>query len=149
MPFCFSLAAVLRVRESLAQREEARLRAAHQELARTRQALADCQAEHLAFRRQNASGLCQGGSGAGLEFAAACQRAFARREQALTRRCGELEALRKVRQAAYLRARREQRAVETLRDEQRRAWEAEQARRTQQAQDELFLMRTRYRGVER
>lgn len=146
MPFRFSLAAVLRVRQSLAGREEARLRAAQQELARARAALAACQAEHLAFRRQNASGLCQGGSGAELEFAAACQQAFARQELALARRCGELEALRKVRQAAYLRARRELRSVETLRDQQRQAWEAAQARRAQQTQDELFLLRRQRPG---
>lgn len=145
MGFRFTLAAVLRVRESLARREEARLATAHQQLARARAALAQCRSDQLAFRQQNAAGLLAGGTGAELEFAMACQRGFARREEQLVRRCAELEALRKVRQAAYARARRDLRAIETLRDQQRKAFEAAEARREQQAQDELFLLRARFR----
>lgn len=144
MAFRFTLAAVLRVRDGLARREEARLQAANQDCMQARAALDTCRAEHLAFRRQNAEALRAGGSGAELEFVTACQRNFARREEALEQRRAELEAVRKEREAAYLRARRDLMAIETLRDEQRAAYEAEQARRAQAAQDELFAMRARH-----
>ncbi len=144
MAFRFTLAAVLRVRDSLARREEARLQAANQDCMQARAALEACRAEHLAFRRQNAEALRAGGTGAELEFITACQRNFARREEALERQRAALEAVRQEREAAYLRARRDLMAIETLRDEQRAAYEAEQARRTQAAQDELFAMRARH-----
>ncbi len=141
MGFRFSLAAVLRVRDSLARQEEARLQAAQQAWVAARAALETCQAEQLAFRQCNAADLRAGGTGAELEFAAACQRTLARREQALALRSAELEAARQERHAAYLRARRDLRAIETLRDQQRAAYEAAQARRAQQAQDELSVLR--------
>lgn len=142
MGFRFTLAAVLRVRDSLARREEARLQAANHDFMQARAALEACRTEHLAFRQQNAEALRAGGTGAELDFIAVCQRNFARIEEALARRCTELEAVRNERHAAYLRARQDLMAIETLRDEQRAAYEAELARRAQNSQDELFVMRS-------
>ena len=145
MPFHFPLAAVLRYRESLEQREYFALERIQQEATRVeimiRQAEEDC----LAAAQNRASNMAQGVRAAEVQAAYEYQRALEQQIEMLRVRLQDLKIKWRQQLTSYELARRNRETLEKLRDKQLEAYSQEQAKREQAAVDDLFLAR-RSRG---
>jgi flagellar export protein FliJ len=141
MPFRFTLQALLRVRESQEKAELQRLQALTAQLVAGRAELDSLDAQAAETRRGMWNEATQGISGAELHFGAARDSISGERRRML---CGKLQELERAQQqqlGRLLEARRERETMIHLRDQQRTAYDLEQARRLQRQADEQFLMR--------
>ena len=141
MSFQFPLAAVLRYRESIEQREYFALERIQQEVVRTE--LRICQVENdCSVATQNrlaelAKGICA----AEVQSAYECQRALEQQSEALRALLQELKIKWRQQLVSYEVARRNRETLEKLREKQRDAYVREQAKREQAVIDDLFLSR--------
>lgn len=143
MAFQFPLAAVLRYRESIEQREYFALEKIQQDIVRVelkiRQAENDCS---VATQNRLAE-LAHGTRAAVLQSAYDYQSALEQQSEALQALLQELKAKWRQQLASYELARRNRETLEKLRAKQLDTYSREQAKQEQAVIDDLFLSRRR------
>jgi flagellar export protein FliJ len=145
MSFHFPLAAVLRYRESMEQREHLALERLQQEIAKVEVRMRQIGEDRSAATQALLADLAQGTRAAEVQAAYAHQRALEQQHEALQTLSQELKKKWRQQLASYELARRNRETMENLRQKQLDAYSREQAKREQASIDDLFLMR-RVRG---
>ncbi|MBZ5503619.1 MAG: flagellar export protein FliJ [Acidobacteriia bacterium] len=140
MAFRFSLQAVLRLRASHERIERLRLLAVAAMIVRVRNELAALDRESEAARRRMHALLAGGLSGAELHFEFAGERLRGDHRRELEGRLEQLGKTQEVQRRAYHAARQKREILENLRQRKWEEYRRQQARREQQALDELFLI---------
>jgi len=144
MPFRFPLQALLHLRQSLEHQQELRLRAANQQVARVRHALAQLDGRIRHTRALSSQYLAGGTTGAELSFLQTTEGWLHAQRQEVEHELLRCQHVRDQQERVFRQARRERETFESLRDEQFRHYERNQARREQRHLDDLFLMRKTY-----
>ncbi len=145
MPFQFPLAAVLRYRESIEQREYLALERVQQEIVRAELKISQTENDHAQAMQERAKDLAKGTRAAVLQSAYEYETVL---EQEIVRQrtfWQELKLKWRQQLAAYELARRNRETLEKLRENQLNAYNQDMARREQAVMDDLFLAR-RKRG---
>jgi flagellar export protein FliJ len=145
MSFQFPLAAVLRYRESMEQREHLALERLQQEIARVEVRIRQIAEDRSTSANAALADLAQGTLAAELQAAYEYQRALEKQQEALQTLSQDLKKKWRQQLATYELARRNRETMENLRQKQLDAYSREQAKREQAVIDDLFLMR-RLRG---
>jgi len=143
MSFRFSLAAVLRLRESVERREYLALEKIHQQIAQLQAAAARLDQEFQTQAQVRAAALSRGTPAYHLQCLAECERELQRRIETLASKLQELELQRQQQQQAYDQARQKHELLRGVRQRQLDAYQRDASRREQKNQDELFLARKR------
>jgi len=143
MSFHFPLAAVLRYRESIEQREYFALERTQQEIARVEARIYQLEQESAKATRDRALDLAKGTRAADVHSAYEYQTALERQLDALRALLQELKTKWRQQLAAYDLARRNRETLERLREKQLDAYRREQAKREQAVMDDTFLSRRR------
>jgi flagellar export protein FliJ len=146
MSFRFSLAGVLRYRESIEQREYFVLEKHQQEVNRVDQRIREVEADYSTATQNRAAELAQGIRAAELQATYEYQRALEQQLEALRVRLQELKTKWRQQLAAYQLARRNRETLDKLREKQFDLYTREQAKREQAVIDDLFLSRLPRRG---
>lgn len=141
MAFRFSLEPVLRLRVSYERLERLRLLAIAAMLVRVREELSAAAREEVAARSARKEMLSRGAAAAELQFGVSAERARARRNRELFDRLTALERQHAKQGRAFQIARRRREIVQNLRERKLREYARQQARRTQQDLDEIWLLR--------
>ena len=141
MPFCFPLTPVLRLRQSLEERERLRLAMI---ISRINQI--DCQSDALDREKTQtctriSDHLRLGMTAAELRLERARITSLNQAKKALTGQKTKLEQQRTEQQAALREAQRDRKTVENLRDQKLELYRRDCERRAQQAVDDLFGLR--------
>jgi len=140
MPFRFTLAPLLRLRQSIEREQALRLQAANVAVARTQDTLTRLERFLADSAQSDQAGLGAGRRGVELQFASLIRtNLHILREQLLA----ELRELKHKRQQAaqeYQRAFMEREVLETLRKRQRQAYQIEALRREQREVDAAYLI---------
>jgi flagellar export protein FliJ len=144
MPFHFALQAVLHFRQSIEHQQELRLRAAQQQVMRMQHLI-----EQLDARRQELYGVQSKQLGAGvtaaeLRFELGCDVELLRHRAQLVGQLARLQQQREEQRKIFQQARRARETLESVRDRQLHLYQQKAARREQQSQDDLFLLRREY-----
>jgi flagellar export protein FliJ len=145
MSFHFPLAAVLRYRESMEQREHLALERLQQEIAKVEVRMRQIGEDRSTATQTLLADLAQGTRAAEVQVSYAYQRALEQQHEALQTLSQELKKKWRQQLASYELARRNRETMENLRQKQLDAYSREQAKREQASIDDLFLMR-RVRG---
>jgi len=143
MAFQFRLAAVLRYRESLEQREYLALQRIQMEIAQTEAQIQQCQERYTAARMHRETELARGI--ASIHLQAVCEEEFAL-EKHLEKLQAQRKALEGKRQQClktYQLARQKREVLDHLRMRQLDAYRRAQAKRQQNTLDDIFLSRYR------
>jgi flagellar export protein FliJ len=143
MSFHFSLAAVLRYRESMEQREHLALERLQQEISRVEATVLQIAADRSTATQILRAHLAQGIRAAEVQAGYEYQSALQQQHEALQTLLQELKKKWRQQLAAYVSARRNRETMENLRQKQFDAYSREQAKREQGVIDDLFLMRRR------
>jgi flagellar export protein FliJ len=143
MSFHFPLAAVLRYRESMEQREHLALERLQQEIARVEATVLQIGDDRSTATQTLLADLAQGTRAAEVQAAYEHQRALQEQHEALQTLLQELKKKWRQQLASYVLARRNRETMENLRQKQFDAYSREQAKREQAVIDDLFLMRRR------
>jgi flagellar export protein FliJ len=141
MSFRFSLAAVLRYRESIEQREFFALDRLQQEITRVDLRIHEVESEYSTATQNRTAELAQGIRAAELQATYEYQRALEQQLEGLRARLQELKVKWRQQLAAYQLARRNRETLEKLREKQFDLYTREQAKREQAVIDDLFLSR--------
>ncbi|MGO8794600.1 MAG: flagellar export protein FliJ [Candidatus Sulfotelmatobacter sp.] len=141
MSFHFPLAAVLRYRESLEQREYFALEKLQQEITQVDQRIRQVEEDCFTAMQTRAAELDRGIPAAEVQAAYEYQRALQRQLEALSLRLQELKIKWQQQLAVYELARRNRETLDKLREKQFDAHTREQAKREQSVIDDLFLAR--------
>jgi flagellar protein FliJ len=141
MSFQFPLAAVLRYRESLEQREYFALERLQQEVTRVEQSIRQVQGDCSTATQNRAAELAQGIRGAEVKTAYDYQSALEQQLEGLQALLQQLKIKWRQQLATYDLARRNRETLEKLREKQLDAYSREQAKREQAVIDDLFLAR--------
>lgn len=141
MAFRFSLEPVLRLRSSYERLERLRLLAIAALLVRVRDEITTAAREEAAARQLRREMLSRGTEAAEIQFDISAERARARRNRELFEQATALERQHAKQSRAYQAARRKREIIENLREQRLREYHREQDRKTQQALDELYLLR--------
>jgi len=139
MPFCFTLQAVLRWRESYERRERQRLEAITRELIRARAQLEQSKRERATALQRLQRSLTQGMIAGEMHFELASERVRARQFAAWSDRVATLKDLRQRQLVAFRKAQQQRKILENLRDRQLTLYKLDQVRRAQQQIDDGFL----------
>ena len=143
MAFRFALAAVLKLREGLEEREHLRLERTQLEVSHCRQALEmvpELQRIVLGARERQ---LVSPTPAAELQFQEDVRLGLRERERVLQGQLAELLQRHEQQLATYLAARRDRQALSELRDRQLLEFEARLARQQQRRADDQFLSNSR------
>lgn len=141
MAFRFALAAVLKYRESLEQREYLALERIQQQIAQMERRLHKCEERQSAAAKRRETELGRGIPSIHLQAAYDEELALQKQREALQ---GKLQELRLTRQQclkAYEQARQKREVLDDLRLRQLNAYRHEQAKRQQKMLDDIFLSR--------
>jgi len=141
MAFQFSLAAVLRYRESIEQVECFALERTQQEIARTEGRIHQVEQDCVKATQDRAAELAKGTRAADVEAAYEYQTALEQQLEALRALLQELKMKWRQQLASYTAARRNRETLEKLREKQLDAYSREQAKREQSMMDDIFLAR--------
>lgn len=141
MPFHFSLAAALKFRENMEQREYVALEKIQYEISETEALLLEVQQLREAAMQRTESELAQGIPALQLQDDRQQEAAIEQKRQALLARLRELKSQKLQRLKAYQLARQKREVLDELRGRQRGMYDREQAKRQQTLLDELFLVR--------
>jgi flagellar export protein FliJ len=141
MPFHFTLAPLLRLRESLEKAELQRLRMMAMQVAQARVEIESLDCEIETARRQLLEETATGISGAELNMAALLEASRREYRTRLVAKLNVLEQARRKQQSRYAEVRQQREIVSNLRKRQLSAYLREQARHDQQQVDEFFLIR--------
>jgi flagellar export protein FliJ len=144
MPFHFALQAVLHYRQSVEHQQELRLSAVQHQMMRIQHLI-----EQMDARRQEAYSaqsrqLDAGVTAAELRFELRCDADLLRHRAELAAQLGRLQHLREEQRKLFQQARRGRGTLESVRDRLLELYEQKAARREQQRQDEMFLLRRQY-----
>lgn len=143
MSFQFPLAAVLRYRESIEQREQLALEKLQSEIAAVTVKLSQIEQECSAAAENRTAKLAQGIRAAELQFAYEYHRALQQQLDAFHKLLQELKHKWNQQLACYQLARRNRKTLEKLRDQQLETYSRERAKREQAVVDDIFLSRRR------
>lgn len=141
MGFRFSLASVLRLRESVEQREELALQRAQYEVERVRQRIDELTTELATASRQREQVLLHSTEAYRLQDMQAGIQVAKEHRQMLIETLETLKSARDAQVKVYQAARVSRGMLSDLRVEQRNAWEMEQARIEQKWLDDVFAVR--------
>lgn len=141
MPFRFTLAPVLRLRENLERREYLALQALYSESAEVRSDIRGLEQMLLQARSQRISKLSEGMPAVLLQFELESEARVERKRQTLLTKLAELQGKVNEQIGKYRLARQKREILEELRRQQLQEYAREEAIREQQAADELFLLR--------
>ncbi len=144
MPFRFPLQALLHFRQSVEHQQELRLRAANQQVARVRHALEQLDNRVRQTQALSSQYLARGTTGAELSFLQTTEGLLRAQRQEVEHELVHCQHVRDQQERVFRLARRERETFESLRNEQLRNYERDQARREQRRLDDLFLMRKTY-----
>jgi flagellar export protein FliJ len=143
MSFHFPLAAVLRYRESIEQREYFALEKTQQEIARVEVQICQVEVDCSAVGQNRAADLAKGIRAADVQSAYEYQIALEQQLEALRALLRELKVKWRQQLASYDVARRNRETFEKLREKQLDTYSREQAKREQAVMDDIFLSRRR------
>jgi flagellar export protein FliJ len=141
MSFQFPLAAVLRYRESIEQREYLALEKIQQEVNRVELRIRQVEEDCSTATDNRTAELVRGVSAAEVQTAYEYQRALEQQGEALRALLQELKMKWRQQLASYELARRNRETLERLREKQFDAYVREQAKREQAVIDDIFLSR--------
>jgi len=143
MAFHFPLAAVLRYRESIEQREYFLLEKIQQEISRLEVRMREAEEACSKAIENRATELAKGICAADVRSAYEHERALELQIEALHALWQELKAKWRQQLASYEIARRNRETLEKLRERQLNSYTREQAKREQAVMDDIFLSRRR------
>ena len=143
MAFRFALAAVLKYRESLEQREYLALEKTQQEIVQTKIALDQCEKRRSAATRRREADLRRGVTSVHLQAAYEEETALEEQGEKLRAHLRQLQVQRENCLKAYELARRNRELLDKLRTRQLDAYRHDQAKRQQATLDDVFLSRRR------
>jgi len=141
MSFKFPLAAVLRYRESIEQREYYALESTQQEIVRADTRIHQIEQDCAKATQDRAAELAKGTRAADVEAAYEYQNALELQLKAVRALLQELKMKWRQQLASYTEARRNRETLEKLREKQLEAYNREQAKREQSVMDDVFLAR--------
>ena len=141
MGFKFSLASVLRLRESIEQREELALQKAQYEVERVRTRIEELTNELALADKQREQALSESTEAYRLQDMQTSIQLAQEAKRTLMEMHEALKGARDRQMAVYHVARRNREMLSDLRVEQRDTWEQEQARTQQKWLDDLFAAR--------
>ena len=143
MAFEFKLAAVLRYRESLEQREYLALQRIQQEITQLEAQIQRCQEQYAAARNRRETELARGIASIHLQAVYEEELALEKHLDKLQAQRKELEGRRQQCLKTYQLARQKREVLDRLRVRQLEAYRRAQAKRQQNTLDDLFLSRYR------
>jgi flagellar export protein FliJ len=143
MAFRFTLAAVLRYRESVEQREYLALQKIQQEIAQTEALIHRFQEQHSAARKCREAELARGIASIHLQAVYEAELALEKQLDRLQAQRQELEGKRRQCLKTYQLARQKREVLDNLRVRQLEAYRRAQAKRQQNTLDDIFLSRHR------
>lgn len=141
MAFRFALAALLRYRESIEEREDLLLQNAQQEVAAIRNQIAQVEQQRQLLIQSYEKALTTGVIASELHSFMLLRRQMEQAIEQLGVKLKEVEKRRDQQRQAYQVARQKREVLSIVRDRQKRAYEIEEARREQRQLDDLFLSR--------
>ncbi len=141
MPFEFPLAAVLRYRESIEQREYFALEKIQQQLNQIELRIQQVEQDCVAAVQTRSAELAKGIPAVEVQNAYDYQRALEQQRIALQALWQELKIKWRQQLMSYEIARRNRETLDKLREKQRDAYQREQSKREQSAIDDVFLAR--------
>jgi len=141
MPFQFSLAAVLKYRESLEQREHLALERIQQEIVRVEARIRQVEQDCSQATQSRAAELSHGTRAADVQSAYEYQIALEQQREALFALLQELRIKWRQQLASFEVARRNRETLEKLREKKFEAYSHEVAKREQATMDDIFLSR--------
>ena len=141
MAFRFSLEAVLRLRQSLEQQQELRLREANQQVSALARQVHDVDLQLTRGATRERQRLESGVSAAEIKFEQQCLSVLQEHRSRLEQRRDEAIRARDVCAAAYRKARQQREVLETFRNQQLQAHRQEMDRHNQRSHDDLLLLR--------
>ncbi len=145
MPFRFTLAPLLRLRQSIERQRALQLQEANLQVSRAQETLAQLERFLSDSSQSESAGLTAGCTAAELQFASVIRENLHHFRQELQSDIRKLELLRQQAASAYHRAYREREVIETLRARQRHDYHQEQLRRQQQELDATYLLQRWHR----
>ena len=149
MAFRFTLKPVLRLRASVERLERLRLLMIASMVARTREEIILLDRESQQARARTAQTLTRDGIyAAEIHFQAACQRSRTDRRLLLAKQLAEWEKRQAAQRSAYQSAVRKREIIQNLRNRRWSEYLRDEARRAQNASDELYLLRRRFKPRE-
>jgi len=140
MAFRFTLAPLLRLRQSLERQRALALQQATFNLKHAQDTLARLERFLAESELADSASLAAGRTAAELQFASLLREQFGQLRLQLEKEVRRLETLRQQAALAYQRAYREREALDTLRAHQSRAYQIEQSGRQQRELDAAFLL---------
>jgi flagellar FliJ protein len=140
MSFRFSLAPLLRLRQSIERQRALQLQEANLRIFRAQETLAQWERYLSDSDQSDAAALIAGRTAAELQFASVLRENLHRFRQELQSDLGKLELVRQQAASEYHQAYREREVLETLRARQRRDYQQEQLRRQQRELDAAYLL---------
>jgi flagellar export protein FliJ len=143
MAFHFTLAAVLRYRETIEQRECHALERIQQELARVELQIRQNESDSSAAMRNRVAELTEGVRAVEMQAAYEYQKALEQQREVLRARWQELKVKWRQQLKCYELARRNLETLDKLRQKQLEVYCREQAKQEQAMIDDLFLSRRR------
>ncbi len=145
MPFRFTLAPLLRLRQSIERQRALQLQEANLQVSRAQETLAQLERFLSDSSQSESAGLTAGCTAAELQFASVIRENLHHFRQELQSDIRKLELLRQQAASAYHGAYREREVIETLRARQRHDYHQEQLRRQQQELDATYLLQRWHR----
>ena len=143
MAFHFRLAAVLRLRQNLEERDLHLLEQTQHEIARVVQQMEELRAQQHSSHALQQRELAGGTPAINLHFGEQVRRSLEQQKQTLGTKLAELQRRRKMQLESYEDAKRKRQVMSDLRDRQQAAQEAQRVRQAQRAADDGFLARHR------
>lgn len=148
MAFRFTLAPLLRLRQSIERQRTLKLQEANLNVSRAQETLVQLNRSLSDSMRADETALKGGSTAAGLQFATLVVENMQRYREELQADISKLELLRQQALADYHLAFREREILESLRARQRRTYQQEQLRREQQELDATYLLQRAHRQKE-
>jgi flagellar export protein FliJ len=143
MAFRFTLAAVLKYRENIEQREYFALERIQQEVARVEARIQQVEEQHSAVRQRRDAELARGIASIHLQTAYEQELALDKQLDKLQAQLQELQGRRRQCLKTYQLARQKREVLDHLRVRQLEAYRRAQAKRQQTTLDDIFLSRQR------
>jgi flagellar FliJ protein len=141
MAFHFSLAAVLRYRESIEQREYLALESIQRDIVRVETQIREVEEAYSVATQNRTKELSRGSRAAAIQSEYQYQKTLEQRREALESLLMELKIKWRQQLSSYDLARRNRETLKKLREKQLDAFTREQTKREQNILDDLFLSR--------
>lgn len=145
MAFRFTLAPLLRLRQSIERQRTLKLQEANLQVSRAQEKLAQLERSLAESAESDAVALQAGRTAAELQFASVLRENLHLFRQELHSDILKLELMRQQALGEYRQAYREREILETLRARERRVYQQEQLRRQQQELDATYLLQRWHR----